>query len=170
MSQTVYNETPTAAMPGMIADNTDCCRIRTGKMLVAAPFGIFVTKGANEGEVELPNAAGDKIAGLLVHTHHIDRTNLPAGMDINANDIVPVCESGRCYVLIEEDMAEDDPVYVRVTANGAGKLQLGAVRNDADNNGADTCVLLKGASVRVGGLLAAGAVAVVAFNLEASRV
>lgn len=172
MSQTVYNEKPTVAMPGMIADNTDNCRIRTAKMVEAggAPFGIFVTKGANAGEVEYPNALGDKICGLLVHTHHIDRTNLAAGMDINVNDIVPVAEEGRFYALIEEDMVEDDPVYVRVTANGAGKLQLGAVRNDVDNNGADTCVILKGASIRVGGTLAAGAVAVVAFNLEASRV
>jgi hypothetical protein len=166
VSQTVYNETPTAAMPGMIADNTDC-RIRTGKMLAAAPFGIFVTKGANEGEVELINNANDKVAGLLVHTHHIDRTNLAAGMDINANDIVPVAEEGRFYALIEEDMAEDDPVYVRHTADGL-LTQLGAIGKDA-GNGASR-VLLKGASVRVGGLVASGAVAVIAFNLEASRV
>jgi hypothetical protein len=173
VSQTVYNEKPTVAMPGMIADNTDNCRIRTAKMVEAggAPFGIFVTKGANAGEVEYVDAAGDKISGLLVHTHHIDRTNLPAGMDINVNDIVPVAEQGRFYVLIEEDMVEDDPVYVRHTANGAGKLQLGAIGKDGDDpGGGATRVLLKGATVRVGGLLAAGAVAVVAFNLEASRV
>lgn len=173
MSQTVYNETPSAAMPGMIADNTGSARIRSAKLVEpgGAPFGIFVTKGANAGEVEYPDAAGDKICGLLVHTHHIDRTNLAAGMDINVNDIVPVAEEGRFYALIEEDMAEDDPVYVRHTANGAGKLQLGAIGKDGDDpGGGATRVLLKGASIRVAGTVAGGAVAVVAFNLEASRV
>jgi hypothetical protein len=172
VSQTVYNVKPVVAMPGMIADNTDNCRIRTAKMVEpgGAPFGIFVTKGANAGEVEYPDADTDKICGILVHTHHIDRTNLAAGMDINVNDIVPVAESGRFYALIEEDMVEDDPVYVRFAANG-GLTQLGAIGKDASNpGGGATRALLKGATVRVGGTVAAGAVAVVAFNLEASRV
>lgn len=167
MSQTAYNEKPAIAMPGMIADQTDP-RIRTGKFTDAAggQFGTFVTKGANEGEVKMLTGAGDKIAGLLVHTHHIDVTNLPAGKDVNQNDIVPVAESGRFYALIEEDMAEDDAVYVRHTANGAGKLQLGAIRNDNDGGNA---VLLKGASVRIGGALATDGCCVIAFDLEASR-
>lgn len=172
MSQTVYNEKPGIGMPGMIADNSPN-RIRTGKFVNAAgaPFGIFVTKGAAEGEVDLVDAAGDKIAGILVHTHHVDVTSLPAGKDIAQNDIVPVAEEGVFYALIEEDMDEDDPVYVRHTANGPGKLQLGAVGKDGDDpGGGATRVLLKGASVRRGGTLAGDGTAVVAFNLEASRV
>lgn len=168
MSQTAYNEKPAVAMPGMIADQSEP-RIRTGKFTDAAggQFGTFVTKGASEGDVKMMTGAADKVAGLLVHTHHIDVTSLPAGKDINQNDIVPVAEMGRFYALIEEDMAEDDAVYVRHTANGAGKLQLGAIRNDDDGGNA---VLLKGATIRIGGTLAGDGCAVVAFNLEASRV
>lgn len=171
MSQTAYDEKPKIAMPGMIADNSPN-RIRTGKFTNAAggQFGTFVTKGAAEGDVTLLADANSKIAGLLVHTHHVDAQSAPAGKDLAQNDIVPVAEEGRFYVVIEEDMTEDDPVYVRHTANGAGKLQIGAVRKDADDAGGAKAVLLKGATVRRGGTLAGDGVAVISFNLEASRV
>ena len=60
------------------------------------------------------------------------------------------------------------------TARSLG-WRTAAVASEADRGlpyvrEADTAVLLKGASVRVGGLYASGAVAVVSFNLEASRV
>lgn len=168
MGQTTYLEKPVAAMPGMIADETPST-IVTAKFVDAAgaPFGIFVTKGANEGEVKLMTGGADPVAGILVHTHHVDVVPVPAGKDISQNDIMPLGQKGRFYALIEEDMAEDDPVYVRHTANGAGKLQVGAIRND--NDGANA-VLLKGATIRRGGVLATDGVAVVDFDLAASRV
>ncbi len=168
--QTSYLEKPVVAMPGMLADLTDGQRIRTGKVMEAAgiPFGIFVKKGAAEGELLMPAAGGDKVCGIALHTHYLDPTNLQSltGIDAVQNDVIPVLEKGLAYMVIEEDVAEDDPVYVRVTANGAGKLQLGAVRNDAD---AGNCILVKGASFRRGSTFATDPVAVVAFDLEASR-
>ncbi len=41
---------------------------------------------------------------------------------------------GRIYAVCELAVTYGDPVYVRYTANGTGKLQLGAVRNDTDSS------------------------------------
>lgn len=173
MPQTSYSIAPAAAFRGLPYDISPSTK-RTARVNAGAaqPFGVFVKVGgasaAQEGDVTALAAAGDKIAGVLHHTHDIRQdpstTALVAGVDVPDLSIVPLMESGKIYVLIEQDVAEGDPVYTRHTANGAGKLQVGACRKDIDT---DKAILVKGAKF-IGAGTAAKGFAPIMFDLTAA--
>ncbi len=60
-------------------------------------------------------------------------------------EMVPVLTKGGIWVFTETAVADQDPIYVRIAANGAGKLMLGAFRNDSDSGNA---ILLPGRFTR----------------------
>ncbi|MFA4972202.1 MAG: hypothetical protein WC683_06285 [bacterium] len=112
----------------------------------AAPAGVVVTQAA-ANHVKLPTSAAEVLGavGVLVYDpltpapSDDDTTN-----DYSADTTVEVVDVGEMWVVCEEAMAVTESIYCRHTANGAGKLQLGAIRDDADG---DTCTLLPAARV-----------------------
>ena len=91
--------------------------------------GLAVIGGTAQDDVKVPTAAfTTKIVGIPVYkdTHP---TNAYA-----AKDQLAVCRAGFVLVSYEPDTdpTPDTPVYARHTANGAGKLTLGAIRANAD--------------------------------------
>jgi hypothetical protein len=175
MGQTSYAIAPGAGMRGLPYDTSHSvkrtCRVNAGS---ARPFGTFVIRGgassAKEGDVTVLADGNSIVAGVLHHTHDIRQdpstTALVAGVDVPDLSIVPLMESGKIYVMIEEDVAEGEPVYTRHTANGAGKLVIGACRNDIDT---DKCILVKGAHFVAAGTAALG-YAPIQFDVSAATV
>jgi hypothetical protein len=135
----------TVGRRGAIAETGS--RVRSCLMTEDCLSGLFLSKGAAlESTVEgkLPAAAGDldpeNVLGIGIYQSF-------RSVDADGNELLDgrmenYVDNGCVWVVCEEAVDLKDPVYVRHTANGAGKLQPGAVRNDADTA---TCVLLKGA-------------------------
>lgn len=102
----------------------------------AAPAGVVVTQGSSAGHVDLPTTSAQVLGavGVLVYDpltpapSDDDTTN-----DFAAARAVEVVDQGEVWTVCEEAMALTDTVYARHTANGVGKTQLGAVRNDTDS-------------------------------------
>ncbi len=175
MGQTSYSIAPKAGFRGLPYDMSPS-RKRTARVNAgsARPFGTFVKVGgaanAAEGDVTVLADANSVVAGVLHHTHDIRQDPstpaLVAGADVPDLSIVPLMEAGKIYVMIEEDVVEGDPVYTRHTANGAGKLVIGACRNDDDGAKA---LLVKGAKFCGAGTLANG-FAPISFDALAAAV
>jgi hypothetical protein len=176
MAQTSYSIAPAAAYRGMPYDISTSVkrtvRVNAGS---ARPFGTFVIEGgaanALDGDVTVLADANSKIAGVLHHTHDIRQdpstTALVAGVDVPDLSIVPLMEKGKIYVLKEAGaVVAGGAVYARHTANGAGKLVIGACRADAD---VDKALLVKGAKW-VKAAAAADVVGVIEFDVNAALV
>ena len=109
--------------------------------------------------IRLPNAAGDRLMGIVRHTQFYESSGLstaavyPAGMTVN------VAKKGHFWVVPEATVVAGDPVFARITANG-GLTQLGALRADADSANA---IVMGGARFLSSG--AAGAFVVLELNL-----
>lgn len=144
--QTSYGYTQGVAIAGMIAD-LGAARIDSMRNAEASavPFGVGVVRYA-EKSVKLPASATADFAGVIIHHHARNQW----GMSVESSDksaepaaaTMAVMSEGRVYVAPEQAVAFGDPVYMRITANGAGKLQLGAFRKDSDSGNA---ILLKSA-------------------------
>jgi hypothetical protein len=135
----------TAARRGVIAETGS--RVRSCKMTASILSGLLLVRGATlEGTTEgrLPAAAGDlepeNILGLGIYQPY--RSVDASGNELLSGRMENYVDDGCVWCVVEEAVDPKDPVYVRHTANGAGKLQPGAFRNDADTA---TCVLLKNA-------------------------
>jgi len=107
------------------------------------PAGVFVKKGAAQA-LNLPAAAADvpRAVGVLIYNPIAVQTT--TGLEFTAGDQAVFLEQGSIYCISENALVAGADVFVRCTANGAGKLQLGAVRADADSG---NCVLMPGARV-----------------------
>lgn len=101
-----------------------------GRMVVADP-------STGEEAIKHPDATGFASLGVVAATHAIESQDDGEEPNYPAEDAVTVINKGRVWVAIEEDVAVGDDVYCRHTANGAGKLRLGAFRNDDDTANAD---------------------------------
>jgi hypothetical protein len=140
--QTAYNFFPGAAVSGMLYDAAGSVDIVTRVAAVAIPFGNFVVKAAGDDNVALPSAsasASSVIEGVAVYTQDTQSglagdgvaPAYPIGRPINT------LQEGRIWVYCETAFNPDsDTLYVRYTANGAGKVP-GQVRNDTDSGKAD---------------------------------
>jgi len=105
----------------------------------AIPFGRFVTKDGTSSDnlVKLPAAAADITDIKLIQGVAI-RNLTPNDPDADpdtyqAKAALAVVQKGRVVVVCEQAANVTDPVYVRYTANGAGKL-VGQVRIDVDTD------------------------------------
>lgn len=143
MPQTSYSLNQGVAFAGMLAD-LSFKRVVTGvnKEGAAIPFGVGVVGTATADEYDLPDAGGDKITGIVVHSHDVDQRALTGVQGVPIDGTMNVLAEGVVWVVTDEAVAVGDPVYCRHTANG-GATQLGAFRNDADTANA---TLVKGAT------------------------
>lgn len=102
----------------------------------AIPAGIGVCQATAAGELKLPDSATAKLLGIVLNT--FARNPGDAAVSLSGTAAVAdkasanLREQGAVYVVVEEAVTVADAVYMRHTANGAGKLQLGAFRNDLD--------------------------------------
>lgn len=157
MSQTAYGllQTP---LPGVLSDasRSDKRAAVNVDPTWNIPFGVFVKRdtadGANAGggttnpdEVAMPGSSGDEFLGvtILEHTHdpgpngtlvQSGTVGTAPGPGLINSSTLSYCRKGRIFALCETDVAVTvgSPCFVRYSQNGAGKLQLGAVRMDAD--------------------------------------
>lgn len=137
--QTSYNRYYDAAFAGQLGDSgPHRIEAKTNSETANVPAGIFVVEGATEGTFKLPALSTDKLAGVIANTfarNPGDQSVSLSGTDaIMPNGSANLMCEGAIWVVCEEAMAIGDDVYFRYSANGAGKLQLGAVRNDADSS------------------------------------
>lgn len=137
--QTSYSRNPVAAFAGQLGDNREGIVIssRLNAESVNMPAGVFVKQTAgSEGKANNIAAAADVLAGIVLNT--FSRNPGDIGLTLSGTDAygpgmgMPLLEQGSAWVVCEQSMAVGDPVYVRFSANGAGKLVVGAVRKDAD--------------------------------------
>jgi hypothetical protein len=131
--------------------------------IVAAELGITVTTDVSgiTGTMTIvgttytsTDVAGD-FRGVTVHTHTLSEQ----GYVYEANSPMNVMTKGRIYVLVEETVTADSPVYLRVQAGTATQLP-GQFRASSDSSKAIALTALrytKGAS--------AGGFAVLELNL-----
>lgn len=146
---------------------------RTGynKSGVVIPFGRPVVYAGNNINMELPSATGQVIIGIT----YLDRIFEDA-VDANGDSGIPnnkhfsYLTKGDIFVRTEVDIAHNDPVYFRHTANGVGKSVIGRFRNSADTA---TCDLLPNARFLPiyentnGAVIAkAGELVILSLNLE----
>lgn len=140
--QTSYSQTPPAAVEGLPGDVAQCTiEAFTNVEGAAIPAGTFVTRGANDGEMELPDAAGDITGGgalgFIVHQGmHLNPNGITntGRSDIQDKESGPVMRQGKIWVKCETAFAKGGQVYVRHTVGATADLTPGRVRNDADTN------------------------------------
>jgi hypothetical protein len=133
MPQTTYTDAPVKAYLGGVSDEGVKDLITKSATASAIPFGRFVSLGSADSECKLPAASGDvgnKTWGVAV-AHTAQEPNSDGGYARYAN--VTILNKGRVWMYAEQDCTLSDDVYVRYTANGAGK-DVGQVRKDDDTS------------------------------------
>lgn len=156
--QTQVNEYMEKGLAGELADigPTDIVT-RANADSAAIAFGVFVTKGANEGEAVLPTATGQVTGpeglGVVLRSH-----TQPQDEGYAVSDPMPVIKKGRVWVPVEDAVTAESAAFVRFAVNTTE--QLGAFRSDADT---DKAVALPGAKFVSDA--AAGALALLDLNL-----
>ena len=139
MAQTSISKTLTKGFAGQLADINDIEVVSRTLDDTAVPFGVAVSSdGATvDDSVELPDAA-ELLLGIIVHSHEYAKgpggTLNDAGL-LLAGARINVLRRGLIYLVLEQDCVFGDRMYVRITTNGAGKLQLGAVIGATDDSG-----------------------------------
>lgn len=150
--QTTYNEFPDIALEGQIADISPRTILhRAGEEEI--PFGYAVIGGTADTQVKLPTKTGDKIVGVVTHTH---AREVEAATKL---DMLNVMIRGAVYVRPETAVSAGGAVYVRHTAGDPGE-DPGRFRADGDTDKAD---LLAGARWRTSA--GAGKLAILEINL-----
>jgi hypothetical protein len=139
--QTTYLDKPPVAFAGQLADIGPKYAVTgVNEETVAIPFGLGMTKGTAEGKFKLPTLSTDKIHGIGIHSHDVDRigsTEWPSEAGIEAAEDFSVLEDGRIYVKVEEAVNQHDTAYCRFALGALlGRDQLGAWRKSADAVGA----------------------------------
>lgn len=144
---TSYSE-QAVGYPGMIADLSDGHVIesaRNAEASLSLPFGIAVirstdalTPGTAIKNVVKPATSGDRIYGVIVHSHDYD--NGPNGtldtVGLKPDATVNVMRRGLLLVNTEDSCTEGNAAFVRYTANTA---LPGELRSDGDSSKAVEC-------------------------------
>ena len=113
-----------------------CVRERTRQADTAMQNGRFVCQGVADGTCKLPASAADvgKPIGITPY-----KATAPVGFpssntqEYAAGDIVGAVSEGEVWVVVEEAVNAQDPVYVRFAVDsGNSLLNLGAFRKSAD--------------------------------------
>jgi hypothetical protein len=101
----------------------------------AQPAGVIVSQGSADDGAVVPASAGAVAAATGVVAYNPLQpapSDDATTNDFPANSVAEVVRDGAIWVVCEDSIAAGAQVYCRHTANGAGKLQLGAVRSDED--------------------------------------
>lgn len=158
--QTTYSDNLEVALEGQLADGTPHS-IRGYAAEVEIPFGRAVIAGTDpDHQVKLPGLTTDKILGVSMQSHAREKDAA------TLKDMINVMRQGAIYVRPEDAVTPASPVFVRFTANGAGKT-VGQFLTTDDKVGDDpavaTAVALPGARWETSA--AAGGLAVLVINL-----
>jgi hypothetical protein len=127
-----------------VVGTTNCTVTRITDAPGAISFGTCVVVDPdNNKNCKKPSVAADitgsrAIGFVKASQSVVTDTGYSTGM------AVAVVKKGNIWVIAEEAVVPGDTVYVRHTANGTGKTEIGAVRNDTDSS---TCSALAGAEV-----------------------
>jgi hypothetical protein len=150
MSQASYSTTPDKAFPGLLGDGPHSIYSRANGAGAELKFGVAVIPDSSNPDTQVEAfATGETVLGVVAHEHQ----NAVAGTSsLSDGDMASVVVKGLVWVLIDQDVAVGDPVFVRHTA-GAGEF-LGAFRMDADT--ADAEEITSGAKWVEGGTSANG--------------
>lgn len=131
MPQTSYTDAPVKAYEGAVADQgkKDLISKTTSD---AVTYGRFVCNDEVLGDAycRLPAASGD-IGGVTFGVAVAKTSSDSAGYA--EYDSVSILNKGRVWMIAEDAVSAGDAVYVRYTANGAGKV-VGQVRSDGDSS------------------------------------
>lgn len=163
--QTSYSAKLAPAFAGMKADlRDDVVESNVLEGATPIPFGVGVVKGTANDQVKLPSATSDKVTGIAIHTHSYFNQDLSGTAGIPVKGQVNKLRRGECWVVVETNVVDGDPVFCRCTAKG-GNTQLGRFRNDADPTAGpvDTAVSVPEAKFR--STATAGGLALIEINL-----
>lgn len=134
MSQTSYTQDFGRALEGQecgVGARAAASRQAEG----ALDFGRVLVEGTAYPQAQLPSTASETVVGVAVRTAAY--RDDAAATDVLDGEDVACLRQGEIYMYAEEAVASGDPVFFRHTANGAGKLILGRVRNDNDSSNCD---------------------------------
>jgi hypothetical protein len=110
------------------------------------PYGRAVKWNDSNKEIVPLDSETDVIIGVLIRAMlHEDYLDSNGDYGYPPNENVIFLRRGDIAVYTETNIAHNDPVFVRHTANGAGKDKIGVFRND-DDGASDTCIQLTNAS------------------------
>lgn len=157
--QTSYTQAFVKAFAGMLAESGNFFLRITSKTVVSTstgiPAGVFLCRSGADDVCDVPAASADVTGvkgfgiGMLevAQEPHNGVGSVDGGtLHFNPLQQVNVVEKGPIYVVPEAGgTTYGSPVYARFAANGAGKLQLGALRSDVDNATTDHAVAIPGA-------------------------
>jgi len=97
----------------------------------AIGFGLGVKANGEDG-CKLPASSADAIEGVTMHVPLI-QPDANGDRKTPTDGVCLVMQRGRIWVDVEETVSKGDPVFVRHTANGAGK-DPGQFRKDSDGS------------------------------------
>lgn len=114
-----------------------------GAITPSVPFGVLVAHRSTDAddEARLPGLATDKIVGVAMSTHAIEKTAIGQGAQVAypANEAMDVLD--RCNALdgiwvrcVESDLSISEPLFVKVGGAMAGYLTRSAAGNIALTN------------------------------------
>ncbi len=136
--QTSFSTTRTSAFPGTPVGNESRTveTMRNDEATAEIAFGVAIKHGSTTDEQDgllLTASQGEIIAGIVMHSHSYDQTQL--GDDgVLPGALLNVVRKGRLRVLCEDGCNVGDPLHIRAVATGAELA--GACLAAAD--GADT--------------------------------
>lgn len=136
MSQTSVPTNQSSAFAGMLADISDA-DVRTFVSEEASaemPMGAMVAQGAGSDGAVLMASAASVPVGVVLHSHQYSKGTYGelGSTGLKPKTCLNILNKGKAWVTVENAVSVNAPAYVRHTANGAGKLQPGAFRADAD--------------------------------------
>lgn len=169
MPQTSFSTNPVVGQTGQLVDQQpyECVSKVVGGS-ANIPAGRFVVRGTDtDAEAVLPSATTDITGGKALgfalwtptHINPTGATNTERTSYI-PDEEMPVVRKGVLWLRCEDNFTAGSKVFVRFTANGAGKL-VGQIRSDADT---DKAVALPNARFESSG--SADGLAMVRFSVE----
>lgn len=151
MSQTTYPLVAPVAFAGMLGDggreNSISRNLEDAVAIAAGVMGVAPASDP-EDKFRLPSAAGQVQYGITVHRHAREDLEVAGTAAFVLGEEVELLRRGRIWVIVEEAVAANDPVFFRHTDNGP--LLAGGWRNDTAAAEADAVLnatFLTGAAI-----------------------
>lgn len=133
-AQSTYNEEMDIGFAGMVSDSSEikALGMRSDAASNSIRFGYAVKRASvsDKKSADEPTTINDVIAGIVIHTHTLDSTQLDAVGVLPGNKL-SVLRRGRILVACEDGCDVGDRLHIRVISGGAGEY-LGALLAAAD--------------------------------------
>jgi len=116
--QEEYGVYHASRVPGVCADasvSNIASNLIEGASVVPAKA---VVRGSASGQVSLPAAVGDTLVGVAVHSLSAPATSAQDNVEYAAGEPAPICDKGRVFVTVREDVVHGETVYIATVAAG----------------------------------------------------